>query len=1485
MKKILFFLFGLAGFGIFGADAAITVTPGGGGINICGNLAADGSTPAYTTLGRITIAEGLPGDLTNGFPKTLVLDAPAGWSFNTGATPTFAFSAGGNIFSVTSGGMTATTLNVTIFCFGATALDTITITGLQVQANNTTSSAGNITASSAPGMAGVVTGSTNFGGLSLTPVLTPSVTVTPSPTGAICEGTLVTFTANPVNGGTPTFQWRLNGGVIPGATNTVFSSSTLADGDIVRVGMTATGCVSPTIVGSAPLVMTVNAVPVAPVVTGAGTYCDSATLSATPTGPGTLFFQGTTSGGTSTSFPGGSHVVTTPGTNTYYFRTRSAAGCWGPESSVVVTINASPGPVMVAGAGAYCNNATITASVSGGGTIYYQGLLSGGTSTSTPSTSQFITTPGTHTYYFRAVSGACWGPEGSAKVTVNLQPSAISITPATTATFCLGDSATFIASATAPLTEVLEQDFNSGLGAWTITNIATAGQTVSFFQIRNSPGYLSAVAGDGSPYVQAAGDATGSGSIPTNTIITSPSFSLAGYTSASVSFNQYYQAIPGFDVTASVEYSVGGGPWISMVNQAPTSAGSTTWLSTSPDFTIALPGAALGATDVRLRWNYFSNWGWHWAIDNIKVSGTPTLDYAWVGVSGASGLSCATCDTVSITPAMAGTNVYSVSTSASGCTVVAGVSVSVNPIPTIYTVTGGGGYCAGGTGVSVGLSNSEVGIDYQLYNGAAAVGGPVAGTGAALDFGLQTVAGTYSVVAGNTSTLCARDMSGTVDVIVNPLPTVHAVTGGGTFCASDTGAHIGLDGSDTAISYQLYNGTTAVGAPVAGTGFPLDFGLHTASGTYSVLATDDVTACTNNMSDSAVIMVSSLPVVYNVTGGGAYCAGDAGVSIGLDSSDMSVSYQLYNGASVVGSTMAGTGSSIDFGLQTAAGTYTVLATNDTSGCASAMNDSAVIIVNPLPATITGASSVCVGDTTTLMSATSVGFWYSSNPAVATIDTAFGILTGVSAGTVEVTFTGTTGCFVTHAVTVNGLPVVAPISGMLNLCVGDTTTLTNDSTGGFWYSADMSIAMVDTTSGMIGGIAPGITTISYTVINGFGCSTTVTASDTVTALPVVAPITGATDLCVGSSVTLSSATSGGVWSSDDISIGTIDTMGMVTGVDSGSVVISYTVSVYPGCSTSVTASEMVHPLPVIASISGDTSICAGMMTIFTDATSGGTWSSSDTTVATVNASGVVSGIATGVAFISYTVTNSFGCTDFVVHDIAVGSAITSISILPAGTDVTLCHGNPVNLVGTIDMSISYQWSKDGSLIAGATNSNYIATTTGMYTLEVSNGLCTMTLPGKNVVPSPNAMINYNTSGDYLYTGTFPTYLWLKDGAEMPDDTASLLFSPTPGDYQVVVSDGRGCYDTSDVYTILPSGITFPTQAISVKVYPNPASSIINIESPVTVRVVVIAPDGRYVTEKKEATSINVGNLANGMYMLMIYDEQNTLLRAERFSKIN
>ncbi len=286
--------------------------------------------------------------------------------------------------------------------------------------------------------------------------------------------------------------------------------------------------------------------------------------------------------------------------------------------------------------------------------------------------------------------------------------------------------------------------------------------------------------------------------------------------------------------------------------------------------------------------------------------------------------------------------------------------VHINPLPTVYTVTGGGTYCAGGSGYAVGLSGSDEGINYQLYKGEAAIGEPYAGTGSAVDFGIFTAPGNYSVTATNAHTGCNKDMAGSAEIIVNPLPDVYRVLGGGDYCAGGEGVHVLLSWSQAGIVYVLYNDGATVGIPTAGSGLPIDLGLQTVAGHYTVVAINATTTCSSGMTGSAIVVVDPLPNPYTITGGGSYCADGAGLPVGLSSSDEDAMYLLYRGTSIAGTPTSGSGGALDFGLQTDAGVYTVVAVNSRTTCINTMPGSASITINPLPAIypVTGGGSYC-----------------------------------------------------------------------------------------------------------------------------------------------------------------------------------------------------------------------------------------------------------------------------------------------------------------------------------------------------------------------------------------------------------------------------------------------------------------------------------------------------------------------------------------------
>ncbi|MCW3121253.1 MAG: hypothetical protein JWQ38_745, partial [Flavipsychrobacter sp.] len=162
-------------------------------------------------------------------------------------------------------------------------------------------------------------------------------------------------------------------------------------------------------------------------------------------------------------------------------------------------------------------------------------------------------------------------------------------------------------------------------------------------------------------------------------------------------------------------------------------------------------------------------------------------------------------------------------------------------------------------------------------------------------------------------------------------------------------------------------------------------------------------------------------------------------------------------------------------------------------------------------------------------------------------------------------------------------------------------------------------------------------------------------------------------------------------------------------------------------------------------------------------------------------------------------------------------------------------------------------------------------------------CFVTLSNVNVVNPPVPVILYDTVANVLYTGSFSKYQWYVNGTAV--DTTYSTPRMSGGTYSVVVSDNNGCSDTA-VYIFDAPVITHVNQVISaadIRIYPNPVSSVLHIDAPAKVTVTIMSADGKMLLAQKEAVSINVSQLANGMYMIMIYDENNMLLKAEKFVK--
>ncbi len=731
--------------------------------------------------------------------------------------------------------------------------------------------------------------------------------------------------------------------------------------------------------------------------------------------------------------------------------------------------------------------------------------------------------------------------------------------------------------------------------------------------------------------------------------------------------------------------------------------------------------------------------------------------------------------------------------------------IGINPLPAVHTVTGGGSFCAGGSGVAVSLNGSNSGIDYQLYLGVLPVGSVMSGTGSVINFGLQTGAGTYVVKATDAATGCTAFMSGGVVVNVNPLPTVFTMTGGGIYCAGGTGVRVGLSGSAGGIKYQLVRDGVNTGTPFTGTGYAIDFGLQITPGTYTVVATNNTSHCTNNMAGAVVVAANALPVAFNVTGGGNYCVGGTGVNVGLSGSDISIDYQLYMGTTPVGAPIAGTGGALDFGPQVAAGIYTVKATNSVIGCTNTMTGSVHVGINPLPTayTVSGGGNFCVGGSGVhvFLNVTDPGVdytLYTGGSAVgtlagtgSTID--FGLQTTIGSYTVVANNPATT-CSnnMTGSATIgyNPLPVANNVTGGGSYCAGGSGVavgLDASETGVKYQLFNGTTGVGMPVNGTGSSISFGLQVLSgsYTVVatnNSTTCTNNQNGSATITinALPTLYSVTGGGNYCetgLGVHVGLSGSESG----------------------------VNYLL--YHG------------PSPVGIPVPG----------------TGGTID-----LGLQSDAGVYTVVAT-----NGTTTCTQGMTGSTIVNI-LPIRIPHVTINPS-VPGTVCVGQNVNFtVAPVNggTAPTYQWRVNG-INSGVSNTfNYIPLDGDVVTVTIhSNAECAhpdtgsasqtmvvsaMQMPSATVSVNPGTLVCNGSTATYtahtVYGGTAPNLIWIKNGSAITTGP-SYTYAPVNGDIvTLMLGSDFNCRLADTVFsapvTMTVQNPVLPTVAVSA----NPGTNL-------------------------------------------------------------
>jgi uncharacterized protein YjdB len=485
-------------------------------------------------------------------------------------------------------------------------------------------------------------------------------------------------------------------------------------------------------------------------------------------------------------------------------------------------------------------------------------------------------------------------------------------------------------------------------------------------------------------------------------------------------------------------------------------------------------------------------------------------------------------------------------------------------------------------------------------------------------------------------------------------------------------------------------------------------------------------------SNTAVATVgTSSGIVHGVTAGTAmisYSTWPTGVIVTVNP----------NPTPILGSDTVLCGSTLTLTDATAGGTWTsgtpsIATVGATTGIVSPVTYGATFITYTLPTgcytfrakrvespfgvTISGASTasgvttMCVGDVTTLTGTPSGGTWSGGTGVVASI-TSSGVVTALTAGYDSVLYHLSTPCgtiTTMHNIYVVTTPPTYVISGAPTTACGATTTLTC-ATGGTWSSSNTAVATITSTTGIVTGVSAGTTTISYT-LPAMSCGTSVSTRVQTVSAASAGTISGTATICVGSTTSLSSTVSGGVWSTTSPSISIGSTTGVATGISAGTGTVTYTVSSACGTATAI-YTITVSATGVAGAIGGPSTLTCGGSGTKTCSPSGGTWSSSTPAVATISATtGVMSAVSPGTTTITYTVSTSCG----------VATTTAVVTVTPSTTTTVTATASAVpcssSFYGAAMGASSYTWTPGTGL--SCTACGYpIITPTGTTTYTVT-----------------------------------------------------------------------------------------------------------------------------------------------------------------------
>jgi large repetitive protein len=1092
------------------------------------------------------------------------------------------------------------------------------------------------------------------------------------------------------------------------------------------------------------------------------------------------------------------------------------------SAAVVVTVNALPSAPTVTSPVTYCQNATATALTATGTALQWYTVSTGGTGSATAPTPSTATV-GITNYYVSQTASGCEGSRATLAVTINALPAAPTVSPVT---YCqnatpaaLTASGTALkwytvstggtGSATAPSPSTATVGTTNYYVSQTISGCegSRATLTVTVNSLPSSPTVspvtycqnttATALTASGTSLLWYTASTGGTGSStaptpPTTTVGTTNYYvsqTISGCEGSRATLAVTINALPAAPTVSPVTYCQNATPaaltasgtalkWYTVstggTGSATAPAPSTATVGTTTYYVSqTISGCEGGRATLSVTINSLPSAP---AVSPVSYCQSATASaltatgtaLQWYTVS-TGGTGSATAPTPST--ATLGTTNYYVSQTLTGCeSARSSIAVTVNAAATATIASGGATtFCQGGNV----MLTANTGSSYIWFNGATQVGTGVSYT--------ANTSGNYTVQITNPSGCTGQVTSAVTTVTVNAIPSAPTVNGPVTYCQNATAT--ALTATGTALQwYSVSSGGT--GSATAPT--PSTF----TAGTTNYYVSQTISGCESGRATLAVTVnaAPSAPAVSTVT----YCQNATATALTATGTAL----QWYSVSS------GGTGSATAPTPSTATvGTTNYYVSQTISGCESGRAALAVS-VNALPsAPAVSPVTYCQNATATILTATGTALqWYT----VSTGGTGSATAPTPSTGTI-----GTTNYYVSQTtnncesaravilVTINSAATATiSASGPTSFCQGGSVTLTANSGSSYiWFNGTTQVGTSSSYTANTSG--------SYTVqvSNPSGCVGQVTSGATtvtVNSLPT-ATITaiGNTSFCQGGSVTLtSSAGSSYKWFNGASQVGTSSTY-------TASTAGNYTVEVTNGSGCKATSSATtvtVNALPAATvNPGGPTSFCSGGSVILTaSAGSSYIWFNG---AAQVGTNSTYTATASG----NYTVevTNASGCKATSSATAVTVNALPSPTITVGG-NTSFCQGGSVTL--TASVGSSYIWY-NGASQAG-TNSTYIATASGNYTVEITNGSgckasSSATTVTVNALPvatiTAGGPTNFCPGGSVVLTSSAgSSYVWFNGVNQV--GTNSTYTATTAGSYTLEVTNAAGCKATSSATAV-------------------------------------------------------------------------------------